>query len=90
MDLSRLDDIRQGKIPAENRPVVLICNFYKIPRYNEMIRYWKRRAVEDGFGGMHFLCMANSRHFADRSKWVDGTVDFEPNMTRSEEPAESV
>lgn len=77
-------------LKKDNRPVLLILRLHHIPNYNDMIRYWKRRAVEDGFAGIHLLCMADARSLAYRSKWVDGTVDFEPNKTKSEKLAEPV
>ena len=74
-----------------NRPVLLIYKLQNIPFYNDMIRYWKRRAVEDGFAGIYLLCMVTSQNMmVHRSKWVDGTVDFEPNKTKAEKLAEPV
>jgi len=73
-----------------NQPVLLIYKLQNIPFYNDMIRYWKRRAVEDGFAGVCLLCMVTAQSLVHRSKWVDGTVDFEPNRTKSEKLSEPV
>ena len=81
-------DLRYLK--KDNRPVVLICRLHNIPQYNDMIRYWKRRAQEDGFAGIYLLSMTDARSMAHRSRWVDGTVDFEPNKTKAEKLSEPV
>lgn len=70
-------------LKKDNQPVVLIYKLWNIPFHNDMIRYWKRRAAEDGFAGIFLICMKNSKSRVFASKYVDGTVDFEPNNTKS-------
>ena len=70
-------------LKKDNRPVVLIYKLWNIPFYNDMIRYWKERAKEDGFAGIYLLCMKNAGSRVHVSKYVDGTVDFEPNNTKA-------
>ena len=86
--LPYFQDVRYLK--KGNCPVVLVYKLQNIPFYNDMIRYWKRRAVEDGFSGLCLLCMQTEQSLVRRSKWVDGTVDFEPNKTKAEKLAEPV
>lgn len=75
---------RDGRyLKKQNRPVLLIYKLQNIPFYNDMIRYWKRRALEDGFAGIYLLCMKGGRNHVHKSRYVDGTVDFEPNNTKS-------
>lgn len=72
-------------IKEQHRPVLLIYKLRNIPHFNGMIRYWNRRAQEDGFAGIFLLSMDTWREQAAKSRWVDGTVDFEPNKTRIEQ-----
>lgn len=66
-----------------NEPILLIYKLQNIPFYNEMIRYWKKRAKEDGFEGIFLICMRDSKSRVHASHYVDGTVDFEPNNTKA-------
>ena len=78
-------------LKKENKPVVLVYKLWNIPFYNDMVSYWKKRAREDGFSGIYLICMKNSKSRIYASKYVDGTMDFEPNNTKSsmlEESAE--
>lgn len=70
-------------LKKENQPVLLIYKLWNIPFYNDMIRYWKKRAKIDGFSGIYLICMKNSQSRIYASKYVDGTMDFEPNNTKS-------
>lgn len=69
-------------LKRENKPILLIYRLRNIPEFNRMIRYWKARAVEDGFDGIFLLSMNASREHVGQSMYVDGTVDFEPNYTK--------
>ena len=71
-------------IKVQNRPVVLIYRLRNISHFNDMIRYWNHRAEEDGFAGIFLISMDTWREQVAKSRWVDGTVDFEPNKTRAE------
>lgn len=75
-------------LKKDKKPVLLIYKLQNIPFYNDMLRYWKRRAAEDGFAGLHLLAMKNARSRVYASALVDGTVDFEPNNTKAQKLAE--
>lgn len=70
-------------IKEQNRPMVLICHLKDIPQFNQMIQYWNERAKGDGFDGIFLLTMTGTREHVNKSRWVDGSVDFEPNFTKS-------
>lgn len=70
-------------LKKKNCPVLLVYKLQNIPFYNDMIQYWKNRAKCDGFDGIFFLCMKQSKSRAYLSEYVDGTVDFEPNNTKA-------
>lgn len=65
-------------------PMLLIYRLRNIPEFNQMIRYWNRRAVEDGFHGIYLVSMNVGREHVWMSRWVDAAVDFEPNTTKYE------
>lgn len=69
-------------IKFNGAPVLLIYRLQNIIKYNDCIRYWKRRAVEEGFPGIHIVVMKIGLSHVYMSKWVDATVDFEPNNTK--------
>lgn len=71
-------------IKEQNKPVLLIYRLRNIPHFNDMIRYWNLRAREDGFSGIFLVSMNVCREHVERSCWVDASVDFEPNRTKSE------
>ncbi len=70
-------------IKEGNRPMLLVYKLQNIPAFNDMIRYWNRLAKEDGFEGMFVVSMNTGRDYTYKSKWVDATVDFEPNKTKA-------
>lgn len=71
-------------IKEDNRPLLLIYKLRNIPDFNEMIKYWNKRARTDGFDGIYIISMNTSREHVYMSKWVDASVDFEPNRTKYE------
>lgn len=71
-------------IKEGNRPVLLIYRLRNIPRFNDMIRYWDARARGDGFEGVFIVSMNVCREHVAKSIYVSGSVDFEPNRTKSE------
>lgn len=76
-------------IKEQNCPVLLIYRLKNIPHFNDMLRCWNECAKEDGFSGMFLISMDVWRDQASKSRWVNGTVDFEPNKTRAEVMHES-
>lgn len=71
-------------IKEGNCPVLLIYRLRNIPGFNDMIRYWNTRAKEEGFAGIFIISMNVCREHVAKSIWVNGSVDFEPNKTKSE------
>ena len=71
-------------IKQDNRPFVVIYRLKNIPQFNQMIQYWNRCAKEDGFDGIFLVSMNVCREHVEKSIWVNGSVDFEPNKTKSE------
>lgn len=71
-------------IKKDDKPVLVIYRLRNIPRFNEMIRYWNRRAQEDGFLGIFLISMNCGKENVEKSYLVDASVDFEPNCTRGE------
>lgn len=74
-------------IKEGNRPVLLIYRLKNIPCFNAMIRYWNVCAKKDGFDGIFLISMNVCREPVEKSRWVNGSVDFEPNKTKSEQLA---
>ncbi len=71
-------------IKENNSPVLLIYRLRNIPFFNDMLRYWNECAKQDGFSGIFLISMDTWRDHVSKSRWVNGTVDFEPNKTRVE------
>lgn len=71
-------------IKEQNKPVLLIYRLRNIPHFNDMIRYWNLRARQDGFSGIFLVSMNVCREHVESSRWVNASVDFEPNRTKSE------
>lgn len=71
-------------IKENNKPVLLIYRLRNIPHFNEMLRYWNRRAEEDGFSGIFLISMNVCREHVEKSCQVNASADFEPNRTKSE------
>lgn len=71
-------------IKEENRPMLLIYRLRNIPHFNDMIRHWNMRARQEGFDGVFIISMNVCREHVAKSIWVNGSVDFEPNKTKSE------
>lgn len=77
-------------IKIENKPVLLLYRVRNITRFNDMIKYWNERSKLDGLDGIFVISMNNCREHVDRSIWINGTVDFEPNRTKSEKSGEKI
>ncbi len=71
-------------IKEENRPVLLIYRLRNVPYFNDMIRYWNRCAKKDGFSGIFVISMNRGRENVEKSRWVNASVDFEPNRTKAD------
>lgn len=71
-------------IKENNKPVLLIYRLRNIPCFNDMIRYWNECARRDGFSGVFIISMNRCKENVWKSRWVDASVDFEPNCTKTE------
>ena len=71
-------------IKEDNRPMLVLYRLKNIPRFNQMLRFWNDCARRDGFSGIFAVSMNVCREPVEKSIWVDATVDFEPNKTKSE------
>lgn len=71
-------------VKEQNCPVLLVYRLKNISRFNDMICYWNACAKRDGFAGIFVVSMNTRRDQVAKSRWVSGTVDFEPNKTRTE------
>ena len=69
-------------LKKENKPILLIYRLRNIPEFNRMIVYWNDRARKDGFDGIYLISMNVAREHVERSMYVNGCVDFEPNNTK--------
>ncbi len=70
-------------IKEKNKPIIIIYRLRNIPRFNDMIRFWNDCAKQDEFDGVYIISMNTSREHISKSKWVNASVDFEPNYTKS-------
>ena len=66
-------------IKQDNKPVLLIYRIENLPKANEMINYFDKRARENGFSGVSFVQMMN-RDYVKRNDLCAYYLDFEPNM----------
>lgn len=71
-------------IKKEGKPVIIIYKLRNITDFNHMIECWNRLAKNDGFDGVYIISMNVTGDHAFQSKWVDASVDFEPNRTKYE------
>ncbi len=76
--------IDERYIKVDNRPMLLFYRLRNISRFNDMIRYWNECARADGFSGIFAVSMNKCREHVEKSRWVNGSVDFEPGRTREE------
>ncbi len=75
-------DRRYMKI--DHKPVLLIYRLRNISRFNDMICYWNDCARKDGFSGIFIVSMNRCKENVEKSRWVNASVDFEPNRTKAE------
>lgn len=74
-------------IRINNKPLFLIYKISEIPSYQERFTYWKNRAEQVGFNGLHIVLTIDD--FADDYKsilpHVDACVEFYPNFQYQKE-----
>lgn len=73
-------------IKVENKPMMLIYKTQSIPNCNEMMNYFIRRAMENGFDGIHFIETIRDKNCDERNIPISGRVEFEPSRTLSHLP----
>ncbi|AZN37861.1 glycosyltransferase WbsX family protein [Iodobacter ciconiae] len=68
-------------IQYNDKPVLVIYRAASIPCFDEMIAYWRRRIVDEGFVGLHLIITNTS--FNDKLSFsnYDAKIDFEPMHT---------
>lgn len=69
-------------IKKDGKPVVIIYKLRNVVDFNHMIKCWNHLAKDDGFNGVYIVAMNVTGDHAFQSKWVDASVDFEPNRTK--------
>ena len=73
-------------IKKDGCPLFLIYISSQIPKLQQMIRLWKRLAVENGLPGLHIVSMNTSYPQDDMHPCIDAQVDFEPMRTLRDLP----
>lgn len=68
-------------IKFDNKPVLFIYKAEDIPNYENMIQFWSRRAINEGFDGIFVVRMLTEEKVANISIKADADVAFEPNYT---------
>lgn len=76
----------QRYIKKDGCPLFLIYISSRIPRLQQMVKLWKRLAVENGFPGLHIVAMNTSYPQDDMHPCIDAQVDFEPMRTLRDLP----
>jgi lipopolysaccharide biosynthesis protein len=78
--LPALKDPRYLRV--DGKPMLVLYRVGQIPAAAKVIEVWKRRAKDDGLGGLHVLAVTPSRDFEDLPSNVvsalDGLVRFPP------------
>lgn len=77
--LSFFKDERYIKI--NNKPVMFFYSCCRIEKFNEMIDYWKKFLVENGFSGIHVVEFINSFNKGNKNINSDVVAEFEPLCT---------
>ncbi len=68
-------------IRIDNKPVFLIYRAIEIPDCEEMISYWDKRLVEEGFSGLYLIETLNSVQKKSCLRTSSALVEFEPMYT---------
>lgn len=68
-------------IKVDNKPVLQIYKTFDIPCLKEMMDYFNKRAVEEGFAGIYIISGKTAAGVEERSELVDAYYFFEPGYT---------
>ena len=68
-------------VKNSGRPVLFIYSLGKIKRYDDMVQYWNRRAVEEGLNGIYLVEMINTFNPKKMGVHTSAVCEFEPHST---------
>lgn len=66
-------------IIKDNKPIFLIYHINKIGCFRQMIDYWNKLAMQNGFDGLYIIDMLTVNGKVYKDKRVAASVDFEPS-----------
>jgi len=69
-------DVRYIKV--DNRPMFFIYAMCNIPDYDNMIAYWKKRLIEEGFDGIYIVEYISSKNVRAFCKFTSAVYEDEP------------
>lgn len=69
-------------IKQDDKPILLIYRLENIPNAVEMLHYFNKRAIENGYAGIYFVQMMNGDYIR-KEPLADFYLDFEPNFMSS-------
>lgn len=68
-------------IRVDGKPVLIIYRANSIPRFSQMVLYWKKRSHEIGLEGLYVIEENNYYQKTSVSEFTDAALDFEPMYT---------
>ena len=71
----------QRYVKNDGKPVLFIYSLGKIKRYDDMVKYWNRRAVEEGLKGIYLVEMINTFNPGRKGMYTSAVCEFEPHST---------
>lgn len=74
-------------IKVDGKPMFLIYRTQSIERFADMVTYWRRRATECGFPGLHLVSMLTVFEPDRRPNQCEAFVEFEPMCSVMRLPA---
>lgn len=70
-------------IKVDDKPMLVIYRAANIKNFDNMIAYWRRRALEEGLLGLHIVTTNTAFRDAESYSNFDAEIDFEPMHTIS-------
>ena len=68
-------------IKVNNKPVIFIYSCDRLYKVDEMIAYWRQKAIENGFNGLYIAEFINTFNSGYNRHDTDVVVEFEPLYT---------
>ena len=68
-------------IKIDGKPLLFIYSCSRLRNYNEMMAYWRKKAVENGYMGLFVAEFVNSFNSGNKESDTDIIVEFEPLCT---------